>query len=82
MELQLLMAACLLMCIAAMSLASTGIAQQCYDENPGTANNHKSNKNYLLYMFVAGGLGVLLSFLLIYLSFKGGKSASPAAAAS
>ena len=70
MTLMQVMAACLVLSTAVMTLASTSIGRECYDKNSSFADTHKDNGNYLLYMLIMGVLCVLVSFYLIYMGFK------------
>jgi len=64
-------AACLILSTAVMTLASTSIGRECYDKNSSFADAHKDNGKYLLYMLIMGVLCVLISFYLVYLGFHG-----------
>jgi hypothetical protein len=54
-----------------MSIASTSIAQECYNKNSAFADTKKTNQGYLIYMLVAGILCVVVAFGGMYLGFKG-----------
>ena len=71
MNFQLILMACCILSVAVMSIASTSIAQECYDKNSSFADTKKTNKSYLIYMLVAGILCVIVSFGGMYLGFKG-----------
>jgi hypothetical protein len=56
-----------------MSLASTSIAKQCYNDNSSYASSKKSNNKYLTYMIVMGVIGILVAGGVMY----GGMHAKP-----
>jgi hypothetical protein len=70
MNIKILLAACCILSTAAMSLASTSIAKECYDKNQQFASNHTTNNNYLTYMIVMGVVCIITSFIMMYMGSK------------
>jgi len=64
-----MLAFCMLVA-AIMTLASTSIAKQCYNDNSSYKTSHKTNNDYLTYMIVMGVVIILASFGGMYMGYK------------
>jgi hypothetical protein len=70
MNINYIILACCILATAVMSLASTSIAQQCYNDNSSYKTSHTTNNDYLTYMIVMGVVFIVASFGGMFLGYK------------
>jgi hypothetical protein len=71
MESKLVAFAVILLIAGVFHIATTSIAIQCGNENPGYKEAHPSNSNFLISQIVCGILVVILASIGIYLGATG-----------
>ena len=71
METKLVAFTVILLIAGVFHTATTSIAIQCANENPGYKENHPSNSGYLISQIVCGILIIILASIGIYLGVTG-----------